>query len=198
LVGNQLGPLEETNAPLDRGSLPLELNGVTVRVGGVPTPLLSVQQGLITFFLPEDTPRGAANVEVWSRDGQVASTQVNVGGADFGILATDGSGRGQAAALNQDGSLNGPGNPAKWGSVVSIFGTGRLLLAAPLSVGHVNTTAPSREIVYEFAGPAPGLPPGVKQINFRLPNRDYPAGWMIVKPAGSPLFPPATIIFVSP
>ena len=40
-----------------------------------------------------------------------------------GIFTMDQSGTGQGAILNQDGTVNGPGNPAAKGSVVSIFAT---------------------------------------------------------------------------
>ena len=41
-----------------------------------------------------------------------------------GVFTADGSGRGQAAAVNQDGTRNGPGAPAAGGSVLSLFATG--------------------------------------------------------------------------
>jgi len=34
------------------------------------------------------------------------------------------SGNGQGAILNQDNTVNGPGNPAATGSVIQIFATG--------------------------------------------------------------------------
>ena len=44
--------------------------------------------------------------------------------ARLGIFTLDGSGRGQAIVLNDDGSLNTPENPAKPGSVIVLFVTG--------------------------------------------------------------------------
>jgi uncharacterized protein (TIGR03437 family) len=41
-----------------------------------------------------------------------------------GIFSMDSSGRGQGAILNEDGSLNSPSNPARRGSIVSIYATG--------------------------------------------------------------------------
>ena len=44
--------------------------------------------------------------------------------ARLGIFTLDGSGRGQATVLNDDGSLNTAENPAKQGSVIVLFVTG--------------------------------------------------------------------------
>ena len=78
---------------------------------------------------------------------------------------------GFAAALNQDGTVNSPTNPALPGSIVAIFGVGNiaptefLVGFQPLGAAfkHVDVKA-------EYSGPAPGLAPGVQQVNFRIPN----------------------------
>ena len=49
---------------------------------------------------------------------------IPVAGSAPGIFTIDGSGRGRAAVLNQDNTLNLPSNPADRGSVVQIFATG--------------------------------------------------------------------------
>ena len=41
-----------------------------------------------------------------------------------GIFSLDGSGQGQGAILNEDGSLNSPSNPALRGSIITIYATG--------------------------------------------------------------------------
>ena len=87
---------------------------------------------------------------------------------------------GLAAAVNQDGSINSFANPAKPGSIVSIFVNGAGLNrffpdGAVVPPGISNATsnvwvvnAQSMEV--DFAGDAPGLVSGVMQINFRVPN----------------------------
>jgi uncharacterized protein (TIGR03437 family) len=186
-----MGPLDSADGVFQAGqSLPTSLGGVEVRIGGTPVPLLSAQQGLITFYVPVEIPAGiSASVEVRSQGVPVAQTTlfVNRTGGDFGLLTLDGAGRGLIAALNQDGTVNGPGNPAKWNSVVSVFGTGPISAAPPqpLGVGGVNNSfGLSGPVVFEYAGPAPGTISGVQQVNFRLPpNRDFPPGWLLVRPA---------------
>jgi len=93
------------------------------------------------------------------------------------IFTSDASGKGQAAALNQDYSINGPGHPAAIGSVVMLYGTGggaltndslpRLTLPVSATVGGVSAHV-------EYAGIAPGLVQGAMQINVEIPSTVAP------------------------
>jgi uncharacterized protein (TIGR03437 family) len=93
---------------------------------------------------------------------------------------------GLAAALNQDGSINSPQNPATAGEVVTIFATGggtypwpdglvisdyqflAAILPVSVLVELANGGTASLEVLY--AGDAPGDVAGVMQVNFRLPE----------------------------
>lgn len=162
ISGTRLGPLETVNAaPGADGSLPAQLAGVQVLVNGAAMPLVSVQQGEITFYVPTDTPVGPFQLEVQSAGVEVASTSIHVDDAPrFAILTADGSGFGAAAALNQDGTRNWV-QAAPPGSVVQLFGIGT---TPPTSAMLANVPAS-----VEYAGPAPRLALGVKQINLRMP-----------------------------
>jgi len=99
-----------------------------------------------------------------------------------------------AAALNEDGTVNSPQNPAKPGSTVALFGTGGGQTIPPSVAGEVTPLAlrplvhtPQVQTAYmtmlavEYAGAAPGLISGVTQINVKLPDvlpmvPGYPAG----------------------
>jgi uncharacterized protein (TIGR03437 family) len=104
-----------------------------------------------------------------------------------GLFALDGSGTGQAAALNQDFTINSSGNPAARGSVVQLFATGFGQTNPPLTDGQINpSTAPlpaispplvsiggtSAQVV--FAGAAPEAVAGLYQINAVVPNSIQP------------------------
>ena len=82
------------------------------------------------------------------------------------MFAADGSGTGQAAALNQDGTVNSPANPAQPGSIVSLFGNG------PAPSSQFIASVPAKIL---YGGQAPGLAPGVTQLNVLLPS-NLPAG----------------------
>jgi uncharacterized protein (TIGR03437 family) len=106
-----------------------------------------------------------------------------------GLFTDTFSGQGQVAALNQNGSVNGPSGsgfaPAPRGTVIQLFGTGGGQ-TTPLSVTGSVTPVPTSSSGYlnisnvtatiggipasvEFAGAAPGLVTGVFQINVQIP-----------------------------
>ena len=76
----------------------------------------------------------------------------------------DGSGTGQAAAINQDGSLNSESNPAPRGSIVSIYATGQ-----GFGTGAITFTVGGYQAPLPYAGPAPGFA-GLMQINAQIPG----------------------------
>lgn len=79
-------------------------------------------------------------------------------------IFTVGVGTGQAAALNQDGSVNSAENPASRGSVICLFLTGDGQNGAPASA----TIDGYRAQVF-YSGPAPGLA-GMMQVNVVIPG----------------------------
>jgi uncharacterized protein (TIGR03437 family) len=112
--------------------------------------------------------------------------QLRVVDVSPGIFTLNQTGAGQGAILNQNGTVNGIGNPEIVGNVIQIFGTGegvtnprgvtgsinppRLPLPAPVlpvavTIGGVPV-APS-DIFY--AGNAPGGVSGLIQINAKIP-----------------------------
>jgi uncharacterized protein (TIGR03437 family) len=103
---------------------------------------------------------------------------LNVTAAVPAIFTADASGKRQAAALNQDYTVNSASNPASIGSVVALYGTGGgtlttdalpgLALPVTATVGGVPAT------VY-YAGIAPGLVQGAMQVNVQVPMEVTPA-----------------------
>jgi uncharacterized protein (TIGR03437 family) len=111
---------------------------------------------------------------------------------DPGIFRLQPNVSSQAVAENQDGTLNGPSNPAPRGSIVAVWGTGFGLLDPPCSTGGLNPPGPvnlaaglSVDMVDGtppggpaapalYAGSAPTLPCGVVQINFAVPTYVQP------------------------
>jgi uncharacterized protein (TIGR03437 family) len=101
--------------------------------------------------------------------------------ASPGIFSFDASGRGQAAALNENGTVNGPSNPASAGGVLVFYATGegqtrpagqdgRVIatdLRVPLLPVAVNVGGEPAEVLY--AGSAPDQVSGLMQVNVRLP-----------------------------
>jgi uncharacterized protein (TIGR03437 family) len=189
LFGSGLGPPELLLAlPDGSRQMPLALSGIRVLFDGSQAPLLYVQDNQLSVIVPY-TVSGNSNVQV-----QVESQGVLSLPATLEVLPSwpclftlDGSGRGPAAVLNQDGTVNTPANPAPRGSVVSLYATGggdlepQTLagLLAPFDPLHrvrlpVSVTLGGVPASVEYAGASPGLVTGLVQINVRIPDSIAP------------------------
>lgn len=101
-----------------------------------------------------------------------------------GIYTADGSGVGQALALNQDGTANSISNPAAVGSTITFYATGVGQTIPPGIDGVLHRSAPAAPVntvaVYiaglyisgpQFnVGPAPGFPADVFTVQAVVPN----------------------------
>jgi uncharacterized protein (TIGR03437 family) len=116
-----------------------------------------------------------------------ARVTVPLSSAAPGVFTFDSSGAGQAVAANQDGSFNGPSNPAAPGSYVTIYFTGGGPTNPPGVTGSVTggtlqtltqnytATVGNLAAAVTFAGAAPGLVDGVNQLDLQL-SANTPTG----------------------
>ncbi len=184
LFGAALGPQTGVGFRLDsEGRVPRELAGTRVLFDGAPVPILYAQHGQVNAIAPFDlAPGSEANIEV-EYSGSRAGTLARVVASRPQIFTLNGSGSGQAAALNQDGTINGPQNPASRGSVISLFLTGAGQTSPPLREDEaVWSIDPKPQAEFRLAmpastflevlyvGPSPGLLGSVTQVNVRLPD----------------------------
>jgi uncharacterized protein (TIGR03437 family) len=192
LTGLGIGP--ETGIvyqPDGQGQVPTTLGDVQVFFDGQPAPLIYVQSRQINAQAP---------FELYGRLTTTIIVQYN--GATFGPMTTQvkfaapgifrlnpGAGT-QAAALNQDGTVNSPSNPAARGSIVALYGTGFGLMDPPCPTGALNPPMPTSlrsgadVVLYtnspkspsiSYAGGAPGLFCGIVQVNMRVPDTLQPS-----------------------
>jgi uncharacterized protein (TIGR03437 family) len=104
---------------------PETVDGVHVRVSGVACPILFLSEKEIRAVIPNGVA-GKQEVQIIV-DAQGQSSMpvaVDVAEASPGLFTVDQTGRGIAAAINEDGSTHSEGNPAARGSRLSLFGTG--------------------------------------------------------------------------
>jgi uncharacterized protein (TIGR03437 family) len=184
-------PFGESTASFTSGPISAALGDVTVSVGGTAAPLLYVSPSQINFQVPGATPVGGLEEIQVARasTGQVlASWLFQMDAVSPGLFSVDGSGSGQVAAVNQDGSLNNGANPAKAGSVVTLYGTGQggipgMPRDGQPAQGIVPTPetpqvfinsgfVPSGDV--QWSGLAPGFA-GLWQINVKVPSDAPPA-----------------------
>ena len=100
-----------------------------------------------------------------------------------GLFTSDGSGHGQVAALNQDGTVNSSANLSEAGFVVAAYMTGAGAIRPPLGDGQAGPLAPPFPVPVLgvsatvngaaapvlFFGQAPGLVAGAVQMNVQIP-----------------------------
>jgi len=102
------------------------LGGVrTVLFNGVAGPLLYAAPGQVGAVVPYAVGAGSVQAVVQSAGAASAPVAVALTPTAPGLFTADGSGLGQAAAVNQDGTRNGTAAPAAAGSVLSLYATGR-------------------------------------------------------------------------
>jgi uncharacterized protein (TIGR03437 family) len=183
LFGSQLGPSPGVSFQLENGRVPTTLGGIRILVDGEPAPLLYVSDSQVNLVLPYSLAidaRPAIQVISGAGSGNLLPG-IFVERARLTLFRLDSNGR--AAAVNEDGSINSPANPARPGSRVALFGTGGGVTAPPSTAGEV-TPLELRRLEFglsvqvlagptlgaEFAGAAPGLVAGVVQINIKVPE----------------------------
>lgn len=204
LFGSGIGPEDAATAEWDSGGrLPTSLSGARVLIDGVPAPLLYVQSGQINAVVPYQVQgKPSVSLEVQYQGQTTATLRLPITPADPAFFSRSANGRGQGAILNQDGSLNSALNPARKGSIISLWGTGlgetdppgidgsrtgsplpRQVLGLSVMFGYSDVTRdPRGELLY--AGPAPDLVAGTFQVNVRIPDNapsgDVPLGVFLV------------------
>jgi uncharacterized protein (TIGR03437 family) len=197
IFGQGIGPATAATASQGNGvRFGSELGRTRVLFDGQAAPLLYADWGQITAVAPFSLEGKASTVVQVERDAaagpQFAVAVARVAPAIFQLEGA------RAAALNEDGRLNTPANPAERGTILSFWATGggqtnppasdgevqaasSLLLPAAVTVGGV-----AAEVLY--AGGAPGLIAGALQINARL-SAGTPSGDavpMVLRVGGAP------------
>jgi len=174
-------------------NLPTLLDGVSVTINGIPAPLSYVSPTQINAQVPFEVGSGPAKLELIKNGVPGQPVLISIADTAPQIFLTTGT---HAAALNQDYSVNAPGNPATTGSVISVYWTGQGVVNNPVSTGApatalfpntavASTTATigGQPAAVLYSGLAPGYV-GLAQANLQIP--DLPSGdYPVVLTAGS-------------
>ena len=174
IQGEMLGP----SAGLGFFTNPIatSLGGTKVTFGASQAPLLYASATQINAIVPWDVGGQSAVTMVIASAAGSTSLNVAVANAAPGVFTLNSTGTGQAIAVNQDGTMNGPTNAATAGSYISVYFTGGGVTDPPGLTGSVNddvvttlmatstATAGGVAGTVTFAGSAPGFVGGVNQI----------------------------------
>ncbi len=180
--GHYLGPASPNTWSLGAdGKLTIPNAGVQVFFDDVPAPLVYISAGQVNAVAPYSVANGFSTIKVQTAGGTVSDTSVGATATAPGIFPS--------AIVNEDGTVNGPSNPAPAGSYVEMYGTGLgqtspagvdatitpvtnyptqvTPVAVTMSTNPLFGTRLSMNVFYY--GPAPGLAAGVSQINAFVP-----------------------------
>lgn len=184
IFGSGLGPSTPVSATAgSNGLYGTQLAGTTVSFNGTNAVLLYTSSTQVSAIVPYSMPIGAAAIISVSYQGQTQSTAsaLPITAAVPGVFTSNATGYGQAAAINQDGSINGPNAPAQQGSYISLYVTGEgqttpsgidgkpASVPAPEPVLTVAVTLNGQFVPVTYSGGAPTLVAGLMQVNVQIP-----------------------------
>jgi uncharacterized protein (TIGR03437 family) len=179
LFGNGMGPTALAGISLtSAGKISTAAGGTRVLFDGVAAPIIYAQSVQVSAIVPYGVQTGTTNVQVEYQGVQSSALPVPVSASAPGIFTV---GVTRAAAINQDGTINSPANPAAPNSYLTIFLTGGGQLKPPGVDGGITTSplpALSSAVTafvgqvpatIQYAGPAPAATNGLIQINLQVP-----------------------------
>jgi uncharacterized protein (TIGR03437 family) len=197
LWGAGIGPSTPAYAATDpsTGKLATTIGGVQVLFNGIAAPMIYAGANQISAVVPYEMAP-VASPGVWIKSaGQTSSAfQLTSAAAAPGLFTQNSSGSGPGCILNQDYTVNGPGNAAAKGSIVMVYLTGEGQTTPPGVTGSITTaTLPPPQVTpapvqpiqvfiagqpapnVEYAGEAPGFVAGLMQLNVQIPS-NAPSG----------------------
>jgi uncharacterized protein (TIGR03437 family) len=184
IAGTLIGPTTLATAQLTpTGAVSTMVANTQFLFNGIAAPIVYVSSGYSTVIVPYELAgkTSAQLVAVYNGVSSPAVT-VPVTAALPAIFTADASGRGPAAVINPDSTINTANNPAARGSTVAFYVTGEgqtnpggvdgsvtgtvipPALPVSVSIGGVSVTS------FQFLGEAPGEVAGVLQINVTIPT----------------------------
>jgi uncharacterized protein (TIGR03437 family) len=183
IYGSGLGPATPTLGQLGaNGNFTTQLAGTTVSFGGTNGPVIYTSATQVSAIVPYSAPiGGTVDVTVSYQGPQFTASAIPVVSSTPGVFTLNASGTGQAAAVNQNNTINGPASPAKLGSVISLYVTGEgqtnpggvdgkpATTPYPQPLLGVSATMAGQPVTVTYAGGAPGLVAGVMQVNLQIP-----------------------------
>ena len=192
IFGTGLGPSAGQGPILSSsGSIGSTLADTRVLFDGVAAPLLYAGSEQINAIVPYGiTGRFATSLQVEVAGNRSEALQLRVDPASPALFTATGTGKGQAAVVNQDGTLNNPFFPAPRETIIALYGTGEgqtrpagqdgriITTDVRPPVAPVSVTIGGIDAEVKYAGSAPGMVSGAFQINVLVP-RNAPVGGQI-------------------
>ena len=182
IFGSGIGPDQTSGVQLTNGVVGTTTGNTRVFIDEFPSPMIYAARDQIAGVIPYGiSNRSVVQLTVERNGVRSDPFQLRVANTSPGIFTANASGRGNAAALNQDGSVNSSVNQANPGSIVVLYLTGEGAVTPTPGDGTLSTVPlprPAGPVIVrigtlpatvEYAGAAPNLVAGLMQINVRIP-----------------------------
>jgi len=194
LYGSGIGPAQLVKAaPGSDGSYGTQLANASVSFNGIPAPMIYAWASQTAAIVPYGITGAFAQVTVTYQDRTSQAFPVSMASSAPGIYTYDSSGKGPAAAINQDGvTVNTAATPTKIGDIISLYATGEgsttpagvdgKLGSVPLPSPNLPVTATVGGIpaVVQYKGGSFGSVAGLMQVNVLIPAGVKPGGYVPV------------------
>lgn len=198
IYGTNIGPATAVGYQLTSGGqLSTSIGGTSVYVNGAPAPMLYASLFQVSAIVPFGVTGSSAYVFVQNQGQTTVPVIVNVAPTAPAVFTLNASGTGQAAAFNSDQSVNSAANPAKAGSIVTLFITGAgatnppstdgsfATLPLPLPVAQVTVAIGGKQATVDYAGASLGTINGITQVNATVPSGLSPGGVPVIVQVGN-------------
>src|ERR1017187_1366782 len=167
ITGSGLGPGAITSAHLGSDGLyDPQLAGTSVQFNGIAAPMIYASATQTAAIVPYEITGSSAQVTVTYQGQTSAPVTVAVSASAPGLFTLDSTGKGQAAAVNQNNSINGASAPAPIGSILSLYATGEGQTSPPGTDGKPGTATL----------PTPNLPVNATTRGVTVNNLQYEIG----------------------
>jgi uncharacterized protein (TIGR03437 family) len=198
IFGSNMGPQLTTLVLGSDGRVASTLAGTRVLFDGIAAPLIYTSAGQVSCVTPYSAG-GKSTTQIQISYNNVLSTALAlpVAASAPGLYTVNQQGSGQAAALNQDNTVNSSTNPAAAGSVVVVYGTGEGQTVPAVPDGTVATsvvpkpqlsvtaTVGGKPATIQYAGTAPSFVVGAFQLNLVIPDDTPPGDAAVVVMVGN-------------
>lgn len=163
-----------------------------VLFNGIPATLLYVGNNQLSAVVPNEVAGQTSAQVVVERAGVPSGTlTIPVAASAPGLFTNTASGRGQAAALNEDLAINSASNPAAQGSIAVLYGTGAGQPVLPVSV-----TIDGQAAKVLYAGAPGDAVAGLIQVNVQLPDGIHSGAVPVVLRVGGGVSQPGVTLAV--
>jgi uncharacterized protein (TIGR03437 family) len=161
------------------GDFPGCSTGSSLLVEGVQAAILFISSTEIYFVTPPEAPSSqSSNVQIRCAGAVSQTFPIAAAASAPAVFTRSGTGVGQAATVNDDGSL---GQPSRANTATTVYVTGFGLVRPPGSDGlarlaqSVTASIGGKPAVVAYAGAVAGFTSGLQQISVLIPG-DVPHG----------------------